>query len=88
MQLLRQPLHKSMTRHAQVILLTAAMRSGFDGLEASAVAPAGQRLVKQVERAQPDACREIDELGTYPQDLLGEGGALDEILKDGAWRHG
>lgn len=88
MQLLRQPLHKALSRHAQVILLLAAMRRAFDEVETSALAAAAERLVRLVEKTQPDACREIDELGAWSQDFLGEGGILDGLLKEGAWRHG
>ena len=83
--LLRQPQHQPFSRHAQVILLLSAMRHAFDEVPPQQIPARAKDIVKQVEALRPDLCREVDELGSLPEELTG---LLTAVLEEGEAGHG
>ncbi len=85
MRLLRQSLHQPLARHAQVILLLCAMRHYFDELDPDQVPREARKLVQRAETLRPDLCREIDEMGTLPEELSE---VLSSLMADREAQHG
>ena len=64
MQLLRQPQYHPYSRHAQVILLTAALDHAFEDAEPGEIAHLAAKLIAAAEAELPDICAAIDGSGT------------------------
>ncbi len=64
MQLLRQPQYHPYSRHAQVILLTAALDHAFEEAEPGEIAHLAAKLIAAAEAELPDICAAIDGSGT------------------------
>jgi hypothetical protein len=61
------------------------MRHYFDELDPDQVPREARKLVQRAETLSPDLCREIDEMGTLPEELSE---VLSSLMADREAQHG